>query len=167
MFSSSVRPPQIACTLSFPSPHHCIPLSGPPHRKLVREADSGEEQWIQRRQRRPDLCQVRILLITIPKTKIKQDGFTGPSWLQSVLKLKPSVYEPAGRLGARNCVVQLAAPSSALAATSEVDACGPAGNCGREIVSSVHRQRGCEKDKEKHTVCPRCALISERRDSTD
>lgn len=113
------------------------------------------------------MCQVRILLITIPKTKIKQDGFIGPSWLQSVLKLKPSVYEPAGRLGARNYVVQLAAPSLALAATSEVDACGPAGNRGREIVSSVHRQRGCEKDKEKHTVCPRCALISERRDSTD
>lgn len=64
-------------------------------------------------------------------------------------------------------MVQLAAPSSALAATSEVDACGPAGNTGREIVSSVHRQCGCEKDKEKYTVCPSCALISERWDSTD
>ena len=72
MFSVVVYSP-IACTLSLPSPHHCIPLRGPSHRKLVIEADSGEEQWIQWRERRPDLYQVHKLLITIPKTKIKQD----------------------------------------------------------------------------------------------
>lgn len=104
-----------------------------------------------------DLYKVHILLIS--QDKDKTDSFIALFWLSPFLSWSPVGMNQPKRLWAQNCI-------GPVGSHLWVDACGPAGLEGREIVSSVHRQCGCEKDK-KNTQSAQDRLISERWDSTD